>query len=170
MVLSSKSVIDFIEDLVDKQKQESVNGVDITVHKVFKFTSKLVIDFDNSRRKNPDLEEIPFTKEDKGDPFNSYWDLEPGAYMVGYGQKITIPSDSVGLILPRSTLMAGGTSLSSALWDSGYSGYGRGQFTVNNPHGIRLYNKARIGQIIFIKTEEVQEKGYNGTYQNEGKM
>lgn len=169
VVQSAKRVIEFIEDFVDKKKQESVNGVDITVHKVFKFKSKLVIDFDNSRRKNPELEELAFTEEDGKDPMNSYWDLEPGAYMVGYGQKITIPKDCVGIILPRSTLMAGGTFLASALWDSGYSGYGRGQFMVNNPHGIRIYNKARIGQIIFLKTNEVQEKGYNGTYQNEGK-
>lgn len=169
VVLSASRVLDCVDDLINEGKQISVNGIDITVHKVFKYKSRLVIDFDNSRRKNPELEEIPFTHEDTSNTMNSYWDLEKGTYMVSYGQKISIPMDAVGLILPRSTLMAGGTLLASALWDSGYSGYGRGQFMVNNPHGIRLYNGARIGQIILIKTEQTQETGYNGTYQNEQK-
>lgn len=162
-------VLDGIEDFVDRGKQTSVNGVDITVHKVFKFKSKLVIDFDNSKRKNPELEELTLSNEDTGNEFNSYWDLEPGSYMVAYGQKISIPLDCVGIILPRSTLMAGGTFLASALWDSGYSGYGRGLFMVTNPHGIRLYHNARIGQIILIKTDSKVKQGYDGTYQNEGK-
>ena len=163
-------VLENVEDLVDAEKQKSVNGVDVTVNKVFQFTSQLVIDFDNSRRKNPDVEEIPFTSVDDNDEFNSYWDLPPGSYMAGYGQKITIPMDCVGVILPRSTLMAGGVYLASALWDSGYSGYGRGLFLVTNPHGIRMYNKARIGQIIFLKTAKVAAAGYNGKYQNEKKL
>src|SRR5512137_1939667 len=106
-VQNSDDVLKCVEDLVDTAKQQAVNGVDITVNKVFKFTSKLVIDFDNSRRKNPDLADVPFTSVDQKDEFNSYWDLEPGSYMVGYGQKVTIPLDCVGVILPRSTLMAG---------------------------------------------------------------
>jgi deoxycytidine triphosphate deaminase len=162
-------VLNSIVDFIDAAKQKSVNGVDITVNKVFTFASKLVIDFDNSRRVNPDLEEVPFSEEDPDDEFNSCWDLPPGAYMVGYGQKVSIPLDCVGVILPRSTLMAGGAFLASALWDSGYSGYGRGLLMVTNPHGIRLYNKARIGQIVFLKNEEAVEAGYNGTYQNEQK-
>jgi len=163
-------VLENVEDLVDASKQKSVNGVDVTVNKLFQFTSQLVIDFDNSRRKNPDVEEIPFTFVDENDEFNSCWDLAAGSYMAGYGQKITIPMDCVGVILPRSTLMAGGVYLASALWDSGYSGYGRGLFLVTNPHGIRMYNKARIGQIIFLKTAKVAAAGYNGKYQNENKL
>jgi dUTP pyrophosphatase len=169
MIVSPEKVLNQLEDIIDAKKQLSVNGVDITAHALFKYKSKLVIDFDNSRRENPELEEVPFTHEDKKDPFNSYWDLSHGSYMVGYGQKITIPMDCVGVILPRSTLMAGGVYLASALWDSGYSGYGRGLFLVTNPHGIRLYNHARVGQIILMKTEETQEQGYSGTYQNEKK-
>ncbi|NMC06250.1 MAG: hypothetical protein GYA24_13625 [Candidatus Lokiarchaeota archaeon] len=168
-VQTSDDVLKCVEDLVDAAKQKAVNGVDITVNKVFKFTSKLVIDFDNSRRKNPELIEVPLTFTDEQDPFNSYWDLEAGPYMVGYGQKVNVPLDCVGVILPRSTLMAGGVYLASALWDSGYSGYGRGLFLVTNPHGIRLYNKARIGQIILLKTAKKLATGYAGTYQNEKK-
>ncbi|MBN2150615.1 MAG: deoxyuridine 5'-triphosphate nucleotidohydrolase [Candidatus Lokiarchaeota archaeon] len=168
-VQNSDDVLKCVEDLVDAAKQKAVNGVDITVNKVFRFASKLVIDFDNSKRKNPELTEVPFTAADEKDPFNSYWDLGPGSYMVAYGQKVTIPLDCVGVILPRSTLMAGGVYLASALWDSGYSGYGRGLFLATNPHGIRLYNKARIGQIILLKTAKKLAKGYDGTYQNEKK-
>ncbi len=168
-VQNAKRVLENVEDLVDKVKQLAINGVDITVHKLFAFASRLTIDFDNSRRENPDLEEIPFTKTDPENEFNSYWDLEPGSYMVAYGQKVTVPLDCVGIILPRSTLMAGGVFLASALWDSGYSGYGRGLFTVSNPHGARIYNKARVGQIIFIQTAQEHDKGYTGTYQHEGK-
>ncbi len=168
-VQTSEDVLSCVEDLVDAAKQKAVNGVDITVNKVFKFASKLVVDFDNSKRKNPDLVEVPFTATDENDPFNSYWDLDHGSYMVGYGQKVTVPLDCVGEILPRSTLMAGGVYLASALWDSGYSGYGRGLFLVTNPHGIRLYNKARVGQIILLKTAKKLAAGYSGTYQNEKK-
>ncbi|MHA1369788.1 MAG: dCTP deaminase domain-containing protein [Promethearchaeota archaeon] len=169
VVLSGIKVLSNIIDLIDPEKQLSVNGVDITISSIFKYKSRLEIDFDNSRRKNPKLERLAFSFTDDDNEFNSYWDLEPGVYMVGYQQKITVPMDCVGLMLPRSTFMAGGVLLATALWDSGYSGYGRGQMVVNNPFGVRIYNHARIGQIIFIKTEEVQSKGYNGIYQNEGK-
>lgn len=169
MVVQAPSrVRECIEDFVDEAKQVSVNGVDITAHKFFRFSSRLVIDFDNSRRENPALEEVPFTFADGEDPRNSYWDLDPGSYMVAYGQKVSVPLDCVGIILPRSTLMAGGVYLASALWDAGYSGYGRGLFLVTNPHGARIYNMARVGQIIFLSSDRV-DKGYSGTYQDEGK-
>ena len=54
-IVSASEVLACVRDFVDKVKQEAVNGVDITVNSVFTYGTRLVIDFDNSRRQNPDL-------------------------------------------------------------------------------------------------------------------
>lgn len=91
-------------------------------------------------------------------------EVTPGAYVVGYGERVAIPDDHVGFILPRSSLLRNGASLHTAVWDTGYEGRGEGLLTVGAP--LTLEVGARIGQ--FVLAEGGHEGTYDGTYQGEG--
>jgi dUTP pyrophosphatase len=54
----------------------------------------------------------------------------------------------------------------TAVWDPGYRGRSSSLLVVHNPDGIRLKKDARVAQLIFFRTGEVEE-GYSGIYQDE---
>ncbi len=154
MFLSGNDVAKSLKNVNEKQIQPA--GVDLTVDKIWKINDAGELDFSNDNRKIPAGEEMPFTA-----PVH----LEPGAYIVRYGQEISIPDDCIGIVLPRSSLMRMGATLISALWDPGYLGRGKGLLHIMNVHGVVLHPNARIGQLIFIKGRPGDT--YDGAYLNE---
>ncbi len=142
----------------DEQFQPA--GVDLTVAKVFRFTSNGRIDYDNSERKLSDVEEIVFDE-------NGYVHLPKGTYKVQYREIVSIPKDVVAWILPRSSLLRCGVSIESAVWDPGYRGRGEGLLIVYNEHGFMLKNNGKIGQMVFLPLVEEARETYSGKYQGE---
>ncbi|ERH12256.1 MAG: deoxycytidine deaminase [halophilic archaeon J07HB67] len=144
------------ESLADDQIQP--NGVDLTVDAVFEPVEPGRIDTDGKRvgerrRVDPDPDE---------DGELLYW-LEPGGYVVRYGEVITVPADHVGFVLPRSTLLRNGCTLETAVWDAGYEGRGEGLLQVHHP--IEIRPGARVGQ--FLLSSADHDGGYTGEYQGE---
>lgn len=90
-------------------------------------------------------------------------ELEPGAYVVNYGERVAVPEGHVGFILPRSTLLRNGASLHTAVWDTGYEGRGEGLLTVGVPMTVEI--GARIGQFVLARGQHAGD--YEGTYQGE---
>ena len=86
--------------------------------------------------------------------------------MLIYNEVVRMPLDVVAIARSRSTLLRNGASMETAVWDPGYHGRSSSMLVVHNPYGIRLKKNARVAQLIFFKTEEV-EKGYAGVYQKE---
>lgn len=156
MFIQGNEVAKFLENVSEEQIQPA--GVDLTVDKIWKIDGAGELDFSNARRSIPSRIELEFSESK---PIH----LTSGPYIVKYGQKISIPDDSIGIVLPRSSLMRMGATLVSALWDPGYSGVGKGLLIVANPHGIKIHFNARIGQITFIKGKS--SGTYSGVYQNE---
>jgi len=95
-----------------------------------------------------------------------WYSLPQGAYKVVYNETVKMPLDIAAIARTRSTLLRNGAALATAVWDPGYHGRSSSLLTVHNPHGTRLKRDARIAQLIFFHTLEV-EKGYSGVYQNE---
>ncbi|UPM44032.1 deoxyuridine 5'-triphosphate nucleotidohydrolase [Halocatena salina] len=89
--------------------------------------------------------------------------LEPGGYIVRYGETVTIPDGHVGFVYPRSTLMRNSCMLNTAVWDAGYEGKGEGLLQVH--HDIELEQGARIAQLVLARANH--EETYDGTYQGE---
>ncbi len=147
-----------VQDLL-KELQFQPAGVDLTVEKVFTFSSPGTLDFSNEKRELSLTKEIPF---DGGRCF-----LPKGAYKVRFAEAVALPLDTVGLIFPRSSLLRCGASLEGAIWDPGYRGKGESLLVVYNPHGLTLYHRARIAQMIFIKLVRPVAEGYQGKYQGE---
>jgi dUTP pyrophosphatase len=133
-------------------------GVDISVCEIYRFKSAGFMGVEG--RLLPDVEPVA---SDGG-----FWYLEPGAYKVRYCEVVEVPLDVVVLCFPRSSLLRMGVDLRCTVWDPGYRGRGEGLLVVHNPHGVRIEEKARVAQLVFIKLVERPEEGYSGVYQGEG--
>jgi len=146
-----------IHDYIDANVQTQIAGFDLTAKDIMQLEDGGIIDFDNSKRHIPNHKEI--------EPEKDKWILQPGGYLVRYNEVVQVPLDTIGIVLPRSTLMRIGATLCSAVWDPGYKGRGIGLLIVNAQ--LTIHVGARIAQIVFIKTQNKLEDGYSGTYQNE---
>ena len=91
------------------------------------------------------------------------YDLETGAYVVRYAERIRIPEGHVGFLYPRSSLLRNSCMLNTAVWDAGYEGRGEGLLQVHHP--IALERGARIAQLVLAEADH--EASYAGSYQGE---
>lgn len=135
--------------------QTQPNGVDLTVGAVFTQTSRGRIGRDGKH----------VGDRTKLEPDDGWYRLEAGTYVVRYGEPVRIPTDHVGFVLPRSTLLRNGCTLDTAVWDAGYEGVGEGRLDVG--HGIDIEAGARIGQLVLARADH--EGTYDGTYQGENR-
>lgn len=151
MFKSGAFVADALGDLRDGQVQP--NGVDLTLGAVYEQVSPGRIDRDGKRV--GDREELT--------PTDGVYGLEPGGYVVGYGERVVVPRNHVGFVLPRSSLLRNSCTLDTAVWDAGYEGRGEGLLEVH--HAIELERGARIAQ--FVLADAAHEGTYEGSYQRE---
>jgi dUTP pyrophosphatase len=148
-----------ITNLKDLDTQLQPSGFDITLHHIEAYTGAGAADYSNQERVI--AETTPLEPDTQG-----WYSLPQGAYKVVYNEIVKMPLDVAAIARTRSTLLRNGAALATAVWDPGYHGRSSSLLTVHNPHGIRLKRDARIAQLIFFHTGEV-EKGYSGAYQNE---
>jgi len=141
-------------------KQYQINGIDLRVHKIYKFVS--FSSFFSDEVKLPSLEEVKIESLEGREVFV----LDKGAYLIEFFETIEVPNNAVGICFPRSSLLRSGCDLRTALWDSGYKGKSRALLVVYNP--IIIEKGSRVAQIIFIRTEKSVERSYSGQYQLEG--
>lgn len=95
------------------------------------------------------------------------WLLHPGAYDITFWEGCKIPSDLVGLIRQRSSMLRNGTVLHSSVFDPGFETDFMGTVMVVN-ETIFVEEDARVAQIYFHYCEEVdQENLYNGQFQGD---
>ncbi|MEM4272140.1 MAG: deoxyuridine 5'-triphosphate nucleotidohydrolase [Candidatus Bilamarchaeaceae archaeon] len=160
MILPKQFLPSFVSGhIADSQFQPA--GVDMTLRKVLKFSSPGQIDFDNSERRISDAEEMPFEGE---------WAVLPqGCYKVIFNEYVKIPPDAAAFCFPRSSLLRSGMSLECAVWDPGYEGRSEALLVVSNPHGARLKQNAKMGQLVFIRLSEATRELYSGRYKGENK-
>ncbi|MBS3051648.1 MAG: deoxyuridine 5'-triphosphate nucleotidohydrolase [Candidatus Aenigmarchaeota archaeon] len=162
MLLTDREIRDYIsrgllvKDMVDPAVQVQQCGVDLTVAKVFALHGEGVLDFTNEKRKLPEYAEIPA----EGD----FWNLAPGTYHIAFNEKIVLPKNIAGLLLPRSSALVCGIVQHSALWDPGYEG--RSFFHVEVSKPVKIYKNARIGQMIFFRLGS-DATAYSGAYKGE---
>ncbi len=144
-----------VSDLISEDQIQQA-GVDLTVGKVYELIGQGVLDFDNSKRAICSYSEIP--------PVEDAWDLEPNVYHCAMNEWISIPPDLCGLLLPRSSALACGMHIHSALWDPGYSG--RSFIHTHVSRKIRVHRNARIAQMVFLPVVG-EATSYSGAYLGE---
>lgn len=95
------------------------------------------------------------------------WILYQGAYDITFWEGCKIPSNLVGLIRQRSSMLRNGTVLHSSVFDPGFETEFMGTVMVVN-ETIFIEEDARVAQIYFHQCEEVaQENLYNGQWQGD---
>lgn len=151
MFKSGPFVADRLGDLRTEQVQP--NGVDLTLGAVFEQVTPGRIGRDG--KEIGEREELT--------PVDDRYSLEPGAYVVEYGERVVVPEDHVGFVLPRSSLLRNSCMLDTAVWDAGYEGRGEGLLEVH--HEIELDRDARIAQ--FVLADAAHRDTYDGSYQHE---
>ncbi|MFC7058699.1 deoxyuridine 5'-triphosphate nucleotidohydrolase [Halovenus salina] len=151
MFKSGHFVADNLGELRETQVQP--NGVDLTVDAVFEQTEPGRIGRDGKT----------VGERQELDPEDGHYSLEPGGYIVRYGEQITIPDDHIGFLYPRSSLLRNSCMLDTAVWDAGYEGRGEGLLEVF--HEIELERGARIAQLVLA--DAAHEESYDGSYQGE---
>ena len=152
----------FVEDAIDIDTQTQPNGVELTLESAARFLGPGALAFDNAERELPPTEPLPF--DERG-----WLTLDPGAYKVRFNETVSVPLDRYAIARPRSSLLRMGTSVPSALWDSGFRGRGEALLVVHNPHGLRLRQGARLVQLVFFTLPAPVEQPYNGRYQEAGR-
>lgn len=135
--------------------QQQPNGVDLTLGAVFRQTDTGVISREG--KTVGDRSELSATDD--------RYRLDPGAYVVRYGEPVRIPEDHVGFVYPRSSLLRNSCMLNTAVWDAGYEGVGEGLLQVGHP--IEIEPGARIAQLVFARADH--DGTYDGSYQGEGR-
>ena len=138
------------------KKQIQQAGVDLTVGKIYELTGNGALDFDNTKRLLCSYSEIPLKGE--------FWELETGVYHCAMNERISIPLDLCGLLLPRSSALACGMEIHSALWDPGYEGRSFIHTVVTKK--VRIYRNARIAQMVFLPVLG-EATAYSGKYLGE---
>jgi len=164
-MLNSKAIKQLIEaqqlitGYIDLEKQLQPAGFDLSLKEVHTYWGAGAIDFNNKERK------LAATKLLK--PSSDGWyTLPQGCYMIVYNEAVKMPLNIVALARSRSTVLRNAAAVETAVWDPGYQGRSSSLLVVHNPQGIRLKQDARLAQLVFYSTDEV-EKGYSGVYQNE---
>jgi deoxycytidine triphosphate deaminase len=95
------------------------------------------------------------------------WLLYQGVYDITFHEGCKIPSNYVGLIRQRSSMLRNGTVLHSSVFDPGFETDFMGTVMVVN-ETIFIEAGARVAQIYFHECEEVdQENLYSGQWQND---
>ncbi len=138
-------------DLDDSQRQP--NGVDLTAGEIFDQATTGRIGRDGKRVGERD----PVPVDDGA------YRLDPGTYVVRYGEPVRIPEGRIGFVLPRSTLLRNSCTLDTAVWDAGYEGVGEGRLDVG--HAIEIEPGARIAQLVLAEADH--DGAYEGSYQGE---
>ena len=193
MILPGRSVIPkIIGNVLSAKIQAQPCGVDLTLKRIKTWTAPGSVDFDNSLRANASTVEIPFVSyheqsqslparfdsKPSKDPamLNKHMHaekksvmLKPGAYLVAFNETVDMPLSLMGQIFVRSSLFRSGALLSAGVMDSGYRGAVGAMLQVVNPHGLLLFQDARLAQMVFHQMSEPVEV-YSGVYQGSGSV
>lgn len=159
MILSGASIVtrSLVQNLRSAAQQQQPCGVDLTVRQISRWTSAATVDFDNTARQAAGTSALPF-----GD--NDTVTLHPGAYLLDFNESVSIPTDCMATVLPRSSLWRAGVSVHAGVVDAGYHGALGVMMDVRNPCGVVVHRNAKLAQIVFQQMEGPVE-GYEGIYQ-----
>ncbi|GAM40967.1 dUTPase [Talaromyces pinophilus] len=162
MILSGRQILTrhIISNLLQQTHQQQPCGIDLTLRQISAWGSPATIDFDNTRRLASKTSIIPFNLNNSDEGIK----LEPGTYLIDFNETVSMPTNCMGTVLPRSSLWRSGVSVTAGVVDAGYEGAMGAMMQVLNPCGVVLHRNARVAQMVVEEMAETVE-GYNGVYQ-----
>jgi len=147
-----------VSEVKDAKMQVQPAGIDLTVGNIASFITGPSFLVDSIRPSE--------TRE--ATLHGTAYSLRSGSYVLTFAERIEMPADCCGLVLPRSSLLRSGVAIHTALWDPGYKGRGKVLLTVLTAKGARMSLGARVAQLIVLKLSGRPHSAYSGQYQGEG--
>ncbi len=145
-----------VEGHISLEHQLQPNGFDLTAHEIFKFTDSGKLDFSNKEREFPSMEPIEFK--------DMWAHLAPGAYKIKTNEYVNMPKDVIAFAQTRSSLLRMGAFTVHGFWDAGFHGKSEFTLVVQNPHGMKIKQNARIAQLMFIRLKGDVGNAYSGIH------
>ena len=158
MIWSGKKVAGFVRQ--PPEIKINPNGVDLGVSEVWLIRSDAVSILNGKTRITiPEKEKILPDAE-------GFYNLHHGTYEVRVSNEVAIPNNAVGKLYPRSSLnRLGAIKSDTALWDSGYTGFGTQ--TLHIPMKLFRIHKNEMWFQFALEDCEPSEEQYAGHWQNE---
>ena len=158
MILSGEKVSKYVK--APPEIKINPNGVDVKVSEVWKIDDNTVSVLNGKVRETNPQKKL-MEPDDQG-----FYNLVNGIYEVRIANEVEIPNKFTGMLLPRSSLNRLGMIKSeSALWDSGYKGFGTQ--TIFIPIKLfKIHKNDFWFQFILLSSEESKNL-YDGHWQNE---
>ena len=165
MIISGKHIVEMgiVTNLADPKCQIQPAGIDFTLGRLSTLKSAGVLDFDNTRRKLPEYEQVKFDAEGKVH-------LKPGAYLVEFNETVKMPVNLMAMLQTRSSVFRSGATLIAGVLDPGYQGVCGALLQVWNEHGISLYHNAKLAQWVFVEISNPSGDSYRGVYSGADSM
>lgn len=157
-ILSGEEIAPLIQKVIQANSGAQIQpaGYDVSVNDIHCFP-KTRFTLGIEKGENSSLEDVPLVGE--------FFELEAGAYFVDLNEITTIPKDSIGILLPRSTLLRNGLDVRTALFDPGYSGQPKVMLVCHRPARVQRFS--RIGQLVILRSDREFLAQYSGQYQGE---
>ena len=135
----------------------SPNSVDIRASEIFLIPFETEAIFHGKIRES---KKVKIEPDEQG-----FYNLENGTYEVRIANEIEIPKNAIGFLLPRSSMNRLGMIKSeTAVWDSGYKGFGTQ--TVFIPiKKFKIHKDEPWFQVVIMDSES--SGTYDGHWQNE---
>jgi dUTP pyrophosphatase len=149
MVIPGQTVFNkqYVSYILDTHFQVRKSGIYFTLSKIYTFESGGVIDFDTASQKISTRKEMQFNP-------NFSITLPKGAYYVEFNERVSTPSNVVGIFQPRRDLLKAGSTISAFMINPHYTGNVGAVLNVYNENGITLIKHARLGQWVFFEIED----------------
>lgn len=157
-----------------KYCKKAQEGVDLSLKEVREITSPGYV----LKDKTFTSKTSPIMKREfiapNGETYKGYY-LPKGTYIIELNEGCKFGPNDTGYIILRSSFNRSGTSIQSALWDSGYTSQNESKIntmsirmTVDTDKGIFIEENSRVAQLIVFENEDTE--GYNGQFQGGQKV
>jgi deoxycytidine triphosphate deaminase len=163
MFINPKTAITngWIQGIKNEALQVQPNAIDFTLDQVFSINLlNAFIISEAGKQMRGGGKVLPIEQRDGTGEF---WNLEGASYDCLSDMYVEIPEGVAAILVPRSTFTRNGLFIASGLYDSGFKGHIG--FVLHNPARTKIGVGTRIGQIIFVSSENA--KLYAGGYNHE---
>jgi deoxycytidine triphosphate deaminase len=140
-------------------------GVDLTIKSVSAIAHQSILNEQGKMELGPYIPIPPHSSSPTGR--DAFWDLQPGSYAIEFDQGLKkLEPNENAFIIQRSSLNRAGTQIIGSVYDPGFETDTLGA-TMNVAASIRIYQHARVAQILIDNNEPVKKESlYKGTWQN----
>jgi deoxycytidine triphosphate deaminase len=158
VVWSGKHVAQFVRQ--PPEIKINPNGVDLKASEIWLIRADAVSVLNGKTRAT-----IP-EKEKVLPDADGFYNLHQGTYEVRVANEVSIPKNAVGKLYPRSSLnRLGSIKSDTAIWDSGYCGFGTQ--TLHVPIKLLRVQKDEFWFQLAMEDGEESDEQYSGHWQGE---